>query len=167
MEPTSPEAQAELARKHKATATTVGGLLVSIILLSVVAFLIRSRLPQRPNPPLDMAVRIVILIFGLGSIAWRRTKFSTMRLQDIAGVEGVSGLIRTLEKTTLQLAVIGDSIAVVGFIATILTGNDLYTYWASLIALVVLIYCYPTRTSWLKRVYRFTERQPDASATVE
>ena len=39
MDPTSPEAQAELTRRHKSAATTVVGLLVATVLLSVVAFL--------------------------------------------------------------------------------------------------------------------------------
>ena len=54
-----------------------------------------------------MGVRIVILIFGLGAVVWRRTKFQPMRLQDIAGLAGCHGLLKTFEKTTIQLAVLG------------------------------------------------------------
>jgi len=160
LDPTSPEAQAELARKHKAAATTVAGLLVATILLSVVAFVARPYLIEKPpDRVLDMGVRIVVLMFGLGAIAWRRTKFSPMRLQDIVGLEGVSGLIRTLEKTTIQVALFAETIAVIGFITTLLTGNHLYTYWAGAVGAVLLVYCYPGKTSWLKTIYRFTERQ--------
>ncbi|HJP91310.1 MAG TPA: hypothetical protein VJ875_05105 [Pyrinomonadaceae bacterium] len=157
MEATSPEAQAELARRHKAAATTVLGLLVATILLAVIAFLARPYYTERPNVVVDMAVRIVILILGLGAVAWRRTKFQAMRLQDIAGLSGVTGLLQTLEGTTIQLALLGIAIALVGFIATLVTGNDRYTYWAGAIAVVVFVYCYPTRSSWLRTVYRFTE----------
>jgi len=104
LDPTSPEAHAELARRHKAAATTVLGLVVATILLSVVAFLGKPYFTANPNVVLDMAVRIVILILGLGAVVWRRTKFQTMRLQDITGLDGISGLLRTLEKTTIQLA---------------------------------------------------------------
>jgi len=159
-DPISPEAQAELARKHKATATTVVALLISTILLSLLAFVARPYLEEKPpNPPLDIAVRIVVLVLGLGAIAWRRTKFSAMRLQDITGLEGVQGLLKTLQKTTIQIAVLADSIAVIGLIATVTTGNELYTYWSGAIAAVVLIYCYPTKSSWLKTIYRFTTPQ--------
>ena len=162
MDPTSPEAQAELARKHKAAATTVAGLLVATILLSVVAFVARPYLIEKPpDRVLDMGVRIVVLMFGLGAIAWRRTKFSPMRLQDIVGLEGVSGLIKTLEKTTIQVALFAETIAVIGFITTLLTGNHLYTYWAGAVGAVLLVYCYPSKTSWLKTIYRFTERQAE------
>lgn len=158
MDPTSPEAQAELARRHKAAATTVLGLLVATILLSVLAFLAKPYFTERPNVVLDMAVRIVILILGLGAVVWRRTKFQTMRLQDIAGLAGVSGLLKTLEKTTIQLALLGAGIATIGFIATLMTGNERYTYWAGAIAVIVFVYCYPTKQSWLRALYRFTEK---------
>ena len=160
MEATSPEAQAELTRRHKAAATTVLGLLVATILLSVLAFLARPYFSkQADSANINIAVRIVILILGLGAVAWRRTKFQAMRLQDIAGLAGVSGLLKTLEKTTIQLALLGAAIASVGFVTTLATGNDLYTYWASAIAVVVFVYCYPFKSSWLRALYRFAERK--------
>lgn len=163
MDPTSPEAQAELARRHKAAATTVLGLLIAVILLAVVAFVARSHLEEKPpNLPLDWATRIVVLFLGLGAIAWRRNRFSAMRLQDIAGIAGVTGLIKTLEKTTLQLSLFAVAIAAIGFTVTLLQGNELYTYWSCAIAVVVLIYSFPTRSSWLKTVYYFADpnREP-------
>ena len=158
MDPISPEAQAELARKHKAAATTVLGLLVATVLLSVVAFVSRSYIELKPpNLYLDWATRLLVLFFGLGAVAWRRNRFSAMRLQDIAGVAGVTGLIKTLETTTLQLALLAVVIALIGFIVTLIQGNELYTYWSCAIAVVVLVYCYPTKSSWLKTVYYFTD----------
>jgi hypothetical protein len=158
LEPTSPEAQAELARRHKAAATTVLGLLVATILLSVVAFLAGPYLIEKPNPPLDIAVRILILTLGLGAVVWRRTKFQSMRLQDIVGLAGITGLLKTLEITTVQIALLGAAIALTGFICTILTGNQRYSYWSGAIAVIVFVYCYPTRSSWLRALYRFTEK---------
>jgi uncharacterized membrane protein YdbT with pleckstrin-like domain len=138
--------------------------LVATILLAVIAFLARPYYTERPNVVVDMAVRIVILILGLGAVAWRRTKFQPMRLQDIAGLSGVTGLLQALEGTTIQLALLGIAIALVGFIATLVTGNDRYTYWAGAIAVVVFVYCYPTRSSWLRTVYRFTENPVSSAA---
>ena len=134
------------------------GLLVATVLLSVLAFLAKPYFTEKPNVVLDMAVRIVILVLGLGAVVWRRTKFQTMRLQDITGLTGVTGLLKTLEKTTIQLALLGAAIAIIGFIATLMTGNERYTYWAGAIAVIVFVYCYPTKQSWLRTLYRFTEQ---------
>jgi hypothetical protein len=157
LNPTSPEAQAELARRHKSTVTTVLGLLVASILLCVVAFLGRPYFQFQANPPLDIAVRISILVLGLGAVAWRRTKFQPMRLQDIVGLAGVTGLLKTLEKTTVQIALLGALITLIGFISTLVTGNDWYTYWAAAIAVIVFVYCYPTKSSWVRALQRFTQ----------
>lgn len=162
MDPISPETQAELARRHKATATTVLGLLVAVILLAIVAFVSRPYLELKPpNLYLDWVTRLLVLFFGLGAVVWRRNRFSAMRLQDIAGVAGTSALIKTLEKTTLQLALCAAVIAVIGFVVTLIQGNELYTYWSCAIAVVVLIYCYPTKSSWLKIVRYFTDPQTE------
>lgn len=133
---------------------------MATVLLSVVAFLGRPYYTERPNPPLDIAVRIVILFLGLGAVVWRRTKFQPMRLQDIAGLAGVTGLLKTLEKTTLQISLMGAAIAAIGFVSTLMTGNERYSYWAGAIAVVVFIYSYPTKSSWLRALYKFTEKQP-------
>jgi O-antigen/teichoic acid export membrane protein len=148
-------AMPELQRRHKATATTVRVLLILTVLLSVIAFLINSSIPPRNNPSLDIAVRITILVFGLGAITLRRTKFATMRLQDIGALKGASGLLITFQRTTLQVAVLGAVIAVVGFVATLVTANAFYAYGAGLVALAVLLYCYPVRSSWEKAIKRF------------
>ena len=105
-----------------------------------------------------------MLILGLGSVVWRRTKFSTMRLQDIGSLQGAAGLLQTLEKTTLQLAMLGAGIALIGFITTLVTGNPLYTYWAAAIALVVLVYVYPTQSSWERTLKRFAESPTKTSS---
>jgi|SRR5882724_11128535 len=148
--------QTELTRRHKRTATTVLSLLVAVVLLCVLAFVSQKFLTPRNNPSLDIAVRISILIFGLGAIALRRTQFAKMRLQDIAALQGASGLLITLQRTTLRVAMIGIGIAVLGFIATLMTAVPLYTYQAGVVGVAVLLYGYPVRTSWEQAVRRFS-----------
>jgi len=154
-------------RRHKATATTVGGLMVASILLAIGAYVSKSFLRQQNNPPLDIGLRITILIFGLGSIALRRTRFATMRLQDIGALGGASALLRTLEKTTIQVALIGAAISAIGFIATLLTGNDFYTYGASLVAVFVMLYCFPTLSSWRLTLQQFAQAPAEPAPTRE
>ena len=149
--------QAELNRRHKGAATTIAGLIIAAILLSIVAFLGKGYFRQQSNAPLEMALKLAILFLGLGSIVWRRTKFASMRLQDIGGLQGPLGLLSTLEKTTIQLAFFGATIAAIGFIATLITGNEVNTYQGTAISLVVLLYSYPTKTSWSRVINYFAE----------
>src|SRR2546423_2990239 len=151
--------QSELIQRHRATARTVGALLIAVVLLCVLAFVSKKFLTQQSNSSLYMAILITILVLGLGAIAFRRTRFATMRLQDIAALRGSSGLLITLQRTTLQIAFIGTITAVIGFVAALLTGNDSYMYRAGLVAIAVLLYCYPVRRSWEKAVQRFSPTQ--------
>ncbi|HEY0430645.1 MAG TPA: hypothetical protein VGC61_02470 [Pyrinomonadaceae bacterium] len=150
------DVQAELTRRHKTTSTTVLSLLVAVVLLGVLAFVSQKFLTQRANPSLDIAVRVTILIFGLGAIALRRTQFAKMRLQDIAALQGASGLIITLQRTTLRVAMIGAAVAIIGFVSTLVTGAPLYTYQAGVVAAAVLLYGYPVRSSWEQAVRRYS-----------
>lgn len=145
----------------------VGGLMVAALVLAIVAYVSKSFLRQQHNPSVDIALRITILIFGLGAIALRRTRFATMRLQDIGALAGASGLLRTLEKTTVQVALIGAAISAMGFISTLLTGNDFYTYGATLVALFVMLYCFPTRSSWRRTLEQFAKLPSDPAAAAQ
>ena len=166
MDPNSPDAQAELTRRHKAAATTVLGLVVATILLSIVAYLGQPYFNELESRPIDWGFLILVLILGMGAVAWRRTKFAPARLQDIAGLAGVSGLVRTFEKTTLQLAILAAGITVVGFVATLMTGQEFYTYRAAAVAILVLAYSYPTKSSWIRAIQRYTVK-PEEPATPE
>ena len=166
MDPTSQDAQDELTRRHKAAATTVLGLVVATILLSVVAYLGKPYFSELESRPIDWAFLILVLMLGLGAVAWRRTKFAPARLQDIAGLYGVSGLVKTFEKTTLQLAILAAGIAIIGFVATLMTGQEFYTYRASAIAILVLAYSYPTKSSWIRAIERYTAK-PEEPETPE
>lgn len=156
---------AELARRHKTTTTTVWSLLIAVVLLCVLAFVSKKFLTQQINSSLDIAVRISILIFGLGAITLRRTKFAAMRLQDIGGLKGPSGLLITLQRTTVQVAIIGAAIGVIGFVGTLLTGNEFYTYVAGVVGAVVILYAYPVRSSWERAVQRFAPYPNPANAS--
>jgi O-antigen/teichoic acid export membrane protein len=154
--------QAELMRRHKSTRTTILSLMVAVVLLSILAFASQKFLTPRSNPSLDIAVRISILILGLGAITLRRTQFAKMRLQDVAALRGASGLLITLQRTTLRVAMIGVLIAVIGFVSTLMTGAVVYTLQAGVVSLAVLLYGYPVRTSWEQAVRQFaSENGPD------
>ena len=163
MASTSPDVQAELTRRHKHVSTTVISLVVATILLAIIAFLGRRYYTPRPNAVVDMAVRLLVLFLGLGAIAFRRYRFNPMRLQDIAGLAGPSGLLKTLEKTTLQLALVGIGITIVGFMSTLVMGDDSYTYWSAAVALVVLFSAYPRKSTWNRVLNSFTAKDSQDS----
>ncbi|HKP47062.1 MAG TPA: hypothetical protein VJT50_10705 [Pyrinomonadaceae bacterium] len=165
--PTQSNGRGELVRRHAATVRLVVSLLIAVALLCAVAYLAKRFLTPQTNPSLDMAVRIMILVLGLSSIALRRTKFSAMRLQDIAALRGITGLLATLQRTTIQVALIACVIALVGFSGTLFTANDFYTYVGAVVAAAVLLYAYPIRRSWENAVKRFAPDSDSANSSAK
>jgi len=162
------EVQAELIRRHKLTATTVLSLLVAVILLSVLAFVTQKFLTPRNTLSLDMTFRVIVPILGLGAIALRRTRLAKMRLQDIAALRGASGLLATLQKTALLMALIGIAVALIGFACTLLTAQVWYAYTAGVVAAAILLfYGYPLRPSWEQAVRQFSPATENNSNLLE
>src|SRR6266550_8589865 len=148
MTPTPEGWSNELSRRHRAAMMFVIGFLVLDIVLLVIAYLAADRLFRPRDPSLTMALWIAILILGLGAFVIRRTRFAAMRLKDIAALRGVSGLLKTLQDTTIQIACIGGAIALMGFVITILTGDWTNMLRAGGVSAIVLVYCFPFRSAW-------------------
>ncbi len=153
MSKASPSTNEELARRHRTAAMVVGAFVGLTVALIGIAFFAAETL-HRPgsDPSLAMALWIAILIFGLGSFVLRRTKLQRMRLQDIAALRGISGLLASLQATTLQIAFIGGAIALMGFVVTIMTGNKFDMLRAGGVAIIVLLSAYPQRGAWQRLV---------------
>jgi hypothetical protein len=130
----------------------VGAFLVLDVGLVVIAFLASKSLHRPGDPSIVMGLWIAILIFGLGAFVLRRTKFAALRLKDIAAVNGLSALLKTLQDTTIQVASIGGAISLMGFMIVILTGDWTNMLRAGGVAAIVLIYCYPFRAAWQRVV---------------
>ena len=129
------------------------GFLVLDLALLVLAYFAAEKLFRPNDPSLIMGLWIAILVFGLGAFVLRRTRFAAMRLKDIAALKGMSGLLKSLHDTTIQIAFIGGAIALMGFIVTILTGDWMSMLRAAGVSAIVLVYGYPFRSAW-ERVAR-------------
>lgn len=159
----SGDAQGELVRRHRVAAMVTRAFLVLTVAFIAVAFTGRApTIGQGDADPMFVGfVSILIVVLGIGAVTLRRTRFSAMRLQDIAALRGTSGLLITLQNTTIQISLVGGLIAVFGFILMLRTGEPKYMVSIGIAALAVLIYCYPRRASW-QRVLHGIQQAGDA-----
>ncbi len=148
MTPISAGLQTELARRHRTAALVVVAFFILDIVLLAIAFFATDRIFRPGDPSITMGLWIAVLVFGLGAFVIRRTKFAAMRLKDIAALKGLSGLLKTLQDTTIQVACIGGAIALMGFVITILTGDWTNMLRAGGVSAIVLVYCFPFRSAW-------------------
>ena len=144
--------QSELERRHRSATLVVLFFFALDIVLVAIAYLADERIYRPANPQLAFGLWLVILVCGLGVFVLRRTRFSAMRLQDIAAVRGVSAMLRTLQNTTIQVASIGGAIGLLGFIITIITGDWSNMLRAAGVSVIVLLYCYPFKSAWQRTV---------------
>lgn len=151
--------QDEFSRRYAAAVRVVGAvflLTLFLVALACAGVLVGTR---NFNPTLAASLRIAIVFLGVGAVVFRRTRFSSMRLQDIAALRGESGLLETLQNTTVAVALIGGAIAVLGFVITTMTvWTDML--WLGGIAAVVILYAYPRRSAWAS-VVRAAARDED------
>jgi hypothetical protein len=146
---TADTAHDELARRHGATLRVISAVFVLTLVLVALALALTPRLSARFYDPVTArSLLFVILFLGLGSIVFRRTKFSAMRLRDIGALRGASGLLDTLQRTTVYVALAGGAVAVLGFVFTVMSGDRTNVFYPAVIAVVVLVYSYPRRAAW-------------------
>jgi hypothetical protein len=150
--------QGELARRHATAVNAVKLVGVFTLLLMLVALSGLLSGAVSFNPVAANTLRIVVVFLGLGAIVFRRTRFSAMRLQDIAALRGASGLLETLQTTTVIVALIAALIAILGFLISVMTSAGTDMLYFGVIAAVVLAYGYPRRAAW-QAVVRATERE--------
>jgi hypothetical protein len=140
--------------------------IVLTVAFIAVAFTGRAPVMGRgiPDPMLVGFISILIVVLGVGAVTLRRTRFSAMRLQDIAALRGISGLLATLQNTTIQITLLGGLIAILGFFLMMVTAEPSYMISIGIAALAVLIYCYPRRAAW-QRVVHGIQLSGDANDT--
>jgi hypothetical protein len=152
---TAGNAQSELVRRHRVAAMLTRAFIVLTVALIAVAF--TGRAPAigqgSPDPVLITFIRIVIVVMGIGAVTLRRTRFAASRLQDIAALRGISALLATLQNTTVQVALLGGLIAILGFFLMMLTRDPSNMVFIGIAALAVLLYCYPRRAAWQRVVH--------------
>lgn len=140
--------QNEVARRHRAAVLVV--VAVFIINLILVALALTGALEGalRFNPTTANVLRIAIVFLGVGAVVFRRTRFSAMRLRDVGALRGTSGLLDTLQLTTIYVALAGGLVALLGFVISLMTGDGKDMIYISIIAIAVLLYAYPRRAAW-------------------
>ncbi len=137
---------AELVRRHRVAAMITRAFIVLTVAFIAVAFTGRApTLGQgNPDPVLIAFIRITIVIMGIGAVTLRRNRFTAMRLQDIAALRGLSGLLATLQNTTIQVALLGGAISILGFLLMMLTADASNMVFIGIAALA----CVAARRAW-------------------
>jgi hypothetical protein len=161
--------QEELNNRHRSATYVVLTFFALDVVLLALAYSAGERISRPKDPKIAVGLWIAILVCGLGVFVLRRTRFSPMRLQDVAAVRGVSALLRTLQGTTIEIAAIGGGIGLMGFIVTMIAMPFDWTHMlrAAGVSVIVLIYSYPFKSAWERTVRQLApaESTPETRIT--
>lgn len=144
--------QNELDQRHRKASLVMFLVLAFVLILCGLGFWAGERFSRPGAPGVVMGLWIAILVFGLGALILRRTRFAATRLKDIVAVRGLSAMLKTLQNTAIQLALLSAAIAAMGFVILIRTGDWFNMLRAGGVAVVVLLYGYPIKSSWQRAV---------------
>jgi len=151
---------ANFDKRYRATQITV----ISAILVTTGILIVSLTTPgifsgtDSPDPTLAIALRISIAMFAIGIIVFRRVRLQPARLRDIYGIQGMTGLLGSLQTTTVILAALCEAIALMGFGLAYYAGDLLSVRFASIIALALLaFYTYPRRPVW-QRIVEYVQQ---------
>lgn len=150
METILPENLAELEKRHRTATLFIAAQFILTIVLIIVSPFIKTGAENTISDETLRTLWIVIVFIAVGTFVLRRMFFRWDRLRDIALSKGVRGLLRTLQANAIILAVLAETIAVVGFIISFLSGDWFDILRAGIVALILLAINYPRKSVWEK-----------------
>ncbi len=158
---------AKVAAAHRSAQTIVLAIAFSIAIYLVVGlFLLGAVRPAEAEGTLQLRIPFYVaaLFLSLGSIAFRRAQLRFVRLQTIAGVQGVAGVIRHLVNTTIISGAIAEAIGIISLLMAIFGGARNDVVICSLIGLMVALSTYPRRAAWEQTVNYIAQITPGSDA---
>jgi len=110
------------------------------------------------NLPYSFYVGAIFL--ALGSIAYRRAQMRRLRLEAVAALRGVDGLIKHFFQVTLVSAALAELIGILAVVISLMGGEQSDVIRIGIVALVVELFTYPRRSAWQRAVAYFTASSP-------
>lgn len=135
----------------------LGGSIVVYVVIGMI--LIGSG--ETATPQTMIPFYVASLFLALASIAYRRAQLRPMRLEGLAGVGGVNGLVKHLVTTTLISAFLAEVIGLLALLVAIMGASPRDVLTMGIVALIVTLSAYPRRAAWQDTVLYFAASAPE------
>lgn len=144
----SSENLTELEKRYRTTVFIVLAQIFVVLTLVFFGWFFISKIAADLSEQDFTTLWVAVLFIAIGSFILRRMFFSWERLKNIKILNGVSGLLGTLQRNSIMLGVFGVVVAVLGFIISAFSGNSSDIFRAGVIALVVFLINFPRKKVW-------------------
>lgn len=144
-----------IAASHRVASILVVAIASSLALYAMIALaLAAGAKPQSDMGQLRVALYLAALILALGSIAVRRIMLGADRLDAMARRHGASSLARHFLNVTIISAAMGEAVALIGLVASLLGGGAADFFRLGAVGLAMILISYPRRSAWEQTIER-------------
>lgn len=140
----------ELEKRYRTAVYVVIAQILTALVLIVAAFLVAQTTDNSATSQSIFTLWLTILFIAIGAFGLRRFLFSWSRLQNTALLRGVPGALQTLQTNSILLGLLGEVIAIIGFLVTALGGNKWDIFRAGVVAMIVFLANFPRKSIWEK-----------------
>lgn len=155
------KAQSRVAAAHRTAWLVVVLMAVSITVYTVIGLVIVSSSESDIEQPSWLKGFYVLALFlALGSVAIRRTQLRWLRLQAVAGLRGIDGLVKHFANVTIISAAMAEAIGILALLASFFGGGQRDVLTFGIISLLVAVFNYPRRAAWEQAVNYFAKNAP-------
>jgi len=154
--------EAETFEAHRRLASMIVlALLASVLIYFLVAYMLSQAMSttlfaEWRYGQLRQILYGIALVLSIGIIVWRRSWLSGSRLSRVAEVRGSSGLVAHLKMTAIVFAALGEAVALLGLVLSLMTHAFEDMVRLGGIGVVLILYNYPRRSAWLRVRERFS-----------
>ncbi len=150
MEVISPENQAALESRYQMTAKVITAQIVFTVAVTAAVWFIAPSNHKSVSPQTVTTLWTAIFFLAIGAFVLRRLFFRWDRLKDIVLLKGIAGLIGTLQRNAILLAVFATLLPIIGAVISVLSGATFEVIRAEIVALIVFIINFPRQSVWRK-----------------
>jgi hypothetical protein len=148
MNPISNENLTELEKRYRTTVFIVLAQIFVVLFLVVFGWLFVSKIAVNLSEQDFTTLWVAVLFIAIGSFILRRMFFSWERLKNITVLNGVSGLLGTLQRNSVILGIFAVVVGALGFAISVFSGSSSDMFRAGVVALVVFLINFPRKKVW-------------------
>jgi hypothetical protein len=139
-----------LEKRYRTTAIIYMAQFFFAISLIVVSRFITSDPENFISQSTSRILWIVVIFVTIAIFVLRRKLFRWERLRDVKLLKGISGVFNTLQINSIVLGILAGTIAVIGFIITMLGGGSGDMLRAGFVSLIIFLLNLPRQSVWRK-----------------
>lgn len=141
--------QSRVAEAHRKAKVIVLALAASILVYTVTGIiLVNARQPRTMTSEVRIPFYVAALFLALGSIALRRAQMRRLRLEVVAGLRGIGGLVNHFLKVSVVSAALAEIIGVLALVIVFFGGEIGDVINLGVVALVISLSNFPRRAAW-------------------